>query len=59
MNSTKELVTSEQVTFALNITHDEYLENVIEGRDEKYQEWAEHAAWMIAKILIPAPRQEQ
>lgn len=53
MNTTKELLTSEQATNLINLVHDEYLECVIAGQTEDYAEWATFAAECIAKLIIP------
>lgn len=36
-----------------NVVHDEWLGNVLAGHEESYQEWAEYAAWLIMKCVIP------
>jgi hypothetical protein len=49
----------EQVDFIINLTHDEFLESVIMGSADEYQEWAEFCAQCITKLMVvpvPEPR---
>lgn len=43
----------DQAKFLTTLVHDEWLEMVIAGHDEKYSEWANFAAWLILKICVP------
>lgn len=49
---------SEQKYYLFDLVHDEYLESVIAGHDEDYQEWADFAAYIIAKVTIPEQRSD-
>lgn len=56
LETQKDFTLKEQVDYLINITHDEFLENVIEGREEDYQEWAEFCAQCVAKLIVPEQR---
>lgn len=43
----------DKASYLSTLVHDEWLENIMAGHDEKYQEWHEYAAWLILKCVIP------
>lgn len=50
------LTVKDQVAMMINLAHDEFLESVMDGRAENYEEWALFMGEMTLKLLIPAPR---
>lgn len=50
LNETVE--TRDKAAFLTTIVHDEWLETVISGREENYQDWAEFAAWLVLKCVL-------
>lgn len=46
----------EQAKFITTLVHDEWLETVIAGHNEPYEEWTRFAAQLVLQVCLPEQR---
>lgn len=58
MRLEKTLLDRDRAQFITTLVHAEWLDNVIDGHQEDYKDWATFAAQLVLEVCVPEQRND-